>query len=234
MRGRLQGALTPSVYAARSIVVIGLLGVLAACAQLPHHDIVTGPTTAEPVPPPPPPSNGSAFQMAYNKPLFEDRQPRHIGDILTVVIDEKLDATKSSAANASREGSIGFKPAQVPKAFGSIFKDQGADISASNDFEGKGGANASNAFNSRITVTVRQVLPNSNLKVAGEKQIGINRGTEYLLFSGTVDPRTIRADSTVTSTQVADARLEYYGKGYISEAEQMGWLQRLILNLEPF
>lgn len=219
---------------ARFVLAMGTLVVLAACAQLPHHDIVTGPTTAEPVPPPPPPSNGSIFQAAYNKPLFEDRQPRHIGDILTVIIDEKLDATKSSAANASHKGSIGFKPAQVPKAFGSLFKQQGADISGSNDFQGKGGANASNAFNTHITVTVRQVLPNGNLKVAGEKQIGINRGTEYLLFSGTVDPRTISADSTVTSTQIADARLEYYGKGYISEAEQMSWFQRLLLNLEPF
>ncbi|MFR3707236.1 MAG: flagellar basal body L-ring protein FlgH [Enterobacter hormaechei] len=34
-------------------------------------------------------------------------------------------------------------------------------------------------------------------------------------------------------TQVADARIEYVGNGYINEAQNMGWLQRFFLNLSP-
>ncbi|MCM7617808.1 flagellar basal body L-ring protein FlgH, partial [Enterobacter hormaechei] len=50
----------------------------------------------------------------------------------------------------------------------------------------------------------------------------------------TKPPRTISGANTVPSTQVADARIEYVGNGYINEAQTMGWLQRLFLNLSPF
>ena len=85
-----------------------------------------------------------------------------------------------------------------------------------------------------ITVTVQQLLENGNLKVVGEKQIAINQGTEFIRFSGVVNPRTISSSNTVISTHVADARIEYVGNGYINEAQQMGWLQRLFLNLSPY
>jgi flagellar L-ring protein precursor FlgH len=209
------------------------VAVTAGCAQFPHHDIVKGPTSTPPLPPQPTPSDGSIFESAYSKPLFTDRRPRHVGDILTVILDEKLSATKNSAANASRNGSVGFKPTQIPRVLGHFLTGQDTDISGYNDFTGKGGANASNTFTGTITVTVMAVLPNGNLKIAGEKRININQGIENILFSGVVNPRMISADSTVTSNQVADARLEYYGNGYIAEAQHMGWLQRLLLNLSP-
>ncbi len=107
------------------------------------------------------------------------------------------------------------------------------DANGKNDFAGKGGATASNTFSGTITVTVKQVLANGNLRVVGEKQIAINQGTEFIRFSGVVNPRTISGSNTVPSTQVADARIEYVGNGYINEAQNMGWLQRFFLNLSP-
>src|SRR5699024_9661576 len=108
------------------------------------------------------------------------------------------------------------------------------DMSGDSGFSGEGGAKAANTFTGTITVTVLDVLANGNLKVAGEKRIGINRGIEYILFSGVVDPSMISATGTIRSSSVANARLEYYGDGYISEAQSMGWLQRLLLNVSPF
>ena len=85
-----------------------------------------------------------------------------------------------------------------------------------------------------ITVTVTDVMPNGNLLVSGEKQMGINQGTEYIRFSGVVNPRTVSGSNTVPSTLVADARIEYTAKGYIDEAQHMGWMQRFFLNVMPF
>ena len=73
-----------------------------------------------------------------------------------------------------------------------------------------------------------------NLRVRGEKQILINQGAEFIRFSGVVDPLEISDTNTVPSTQVADARIEYVGDGYINEAQHMGWLQRFFLNISPF
>ncbi|WP_307570606.1 flagellar basal body L-ring protein FlgH [Pantoea anthophila] len=208
---------------------------------MPHRPLVEGKTTAEPVAAMPVVSNGSLFQsgqaMNYGyQPMFEDRRPRNVGDILTIVLQENVSASKSSSANASRNSADALTFDATPRFLAGLFGGDRANtsISAKNDFTGKGGAAAKNTFSGTLTVTVNQVLENGNLRVVGEKQIEINQGTEFIRFSGVVNPRTISGNNTVASTQVADARIEYVGNGYINEAQQMGWLQRLFLNLSPF
>lgn len=214
---------------------------LSGCAYIPHDRVVSGPTTASPAPATPPRPNGAIFQgvqpMNYGyQPLFEDRRPRNVGDILTIVLQENVSASKSSSANASRNGTSKFDFATVPRYLEGGFGGARANMEASgeNQFNGKGGANANNTFSGTITVTVEEVLFNGNLRVVGEKQIAINQGTEYIRFSGVVNPRTISGNNSVPSIQVADARIEYVGSGYINEAQNMGWLQRFFLNVSPY
>ncbi|MGG5216906.1 flagellar basal body L-ring protein FlgH [Rahnella variigena] len=228
--------------AASQLIVAGALTLLlTGCAYLPHKPLVDGVTTASPAAAATTTANGSVFQtgqaMSYGyQPMFEDRRPRNVGDTLTIVLQENVSASKSSSANANRGGSTDLSVDAVPSMLaGLLGGDRAAtSISGKNDFSGKGGAAAKNTFSGTITVTVQQLLENGNLKVVGEKQIAINQGTEFIRFSGVVNPRTISSSNTVISTQVADARIEYVGNGYINEAQQMGWLQRLFLNLSPY
>ena len=222
-----------------ALLMLGAL--LTGCADVPHKPLVEGVTSASPAQAQPGLANGSIFQtgqaMNYGyQPLFEDRRPRNIGDTLTILLQENVSASKSSSANASKGGSAGLSFNAMPRFMNGLFSGNRANtaIEGSNDFNGKGGAAAKNTFSGTITVTVKQVLENGNLMVVGEKQIAINQGTEFIRFSGVVNPRTISGSNTVISSQVADARIEYVGSGYIHEAQQMGWLQRLFLNLSPF
>ena len=150
-------------------------------------------------------------------------------------MQENVSASKSSSASANRNGSAGLGFDAVPHALSGLLGGDRAraEMSGKNDFSGKGGAAARNTFSGTLTVTVTELLANGNLRVVGEKQIAINQGTEFIRFSGVVNPRTISSGNTVPSTQVADARIEYVGNGYINEAQQMGWLQRLFLSLSP-
>lgn len=214
---------------------------IVGCAQIPRKSLIEGPTTAVPLPPPAPSVNGSIFQasqpMNYGyQPLFEDARPRNIGDTLTINLQENVSASKNSSANASRNGSGNFTATTTPRLLEGLFGNARVDfqMDGKNDFNGKGGANANNRFNGTITVVVDQIMSNGNLHVVGEKQIAINQGTEYIRFSGVVNPRTIGGNNAVNSTQVADARIEYFGDGYINEAQTMGWLQRFFLNVSPF
>ena len=102
------------------------------------------------------------------------------------------------------------------------------------DFTGTGGASANNAFNGTITVTVIDVYPNGNLLASGEKVVAINQGNEFIRFSGVIDPNTVTSTNTVQSTQVADARIEYRGSGFIEQSNTMGWMQRFFLAILPF
>lgn len=222
------------------LMVAALLLTLSGCALVPRKPLVEGSTTAQPLPASPPVVNGSIFQgvmpMNYGyQPLFEDRRPRNIGDTLTITLQENVSASKSSTANAGRNGSSSFGLTATPSSLSGLLGGDKTTFAGAgkNDFEGKGGATANNTFTGTITVTVNQVLPNGNLNVIGEKQIEINQGTEFIRFSGVVNPRTISGSNSVVSTQVADARIEYVGNGYINEAQTMGWLQRFFLNISP-
>ncbi|MCX2780107.1 flagellar basal body L-ring protein FlgH [Microbulbifer thermotolerans] len=218
----------------KKITVAALIMLNAGCAYLPRSSVVSQEEwVSVPVPPPAKP-NGAIYQADRGyRPLFEDRRPRMAGDLLTVVFNEQVSASKSAESNASRSGTGSLTSTVVPDGLESL-TDYGFDIEGSNDFEGGGGASAENTFTGTMAVTVLEVLPNGNLRVRGEKQIVINQGTEYIRFSGIIDPREISSANTVLSTQVAEARIEYVGDGYIDEAQHMGWLQRLFLNLSPF
>ncbi|MGJ7612077.1 MULTISPECIES: flagellar basal body L-ring protein FlgH [unclassified Variovorax] len=222
----------------RAVLLAALAALAAGCAQLPREPLVHQPMTARAdnyAALQPRRTPGAIFQDGPGaNALFEDRRPRNIGDILTILISEKVNATKNSGANASRTGSTSSVFAAIPKLIGGLLDGQDAKLSGANTLNAKGGANANNTFNGVITVTVTDVMGNGNLLVSGEKQMGINQGTEYIRFSGVVNPRTVSGNNTVPSTLVADARIEYSAKGYIDEAQTMGWMQRIFLNVMPF
>lgn len=209
--------------------------VLGGCAQLPRSSVVGKPEQVQVPEQAEPQPNGAIYQSRQNfQPLFEDRRPRHVGDILTIVLNEQVSASKNSASNAKRGGSANVTPNVLPNGLKGLTNDLSLDVKGNNDFSGSGGSKANNTFNGTITVTVMEVQPNGNLRVRGEKQIAINQGAEYIRFSGVVNPRTITVQNQVSSSQVAEARIEYVGDGYINEAQTMGWLQRFFLNVSPF
>jgi len=198
-----------------------------------------------PARPAPPPQlvlpNGAIYQAQYAsasgysyRPLFEDRRARAVGDVLTININETTAASKKSGSTAARNGSDNMSVTSLAGLPGKSFLGANLAASSASTFEGKGDSASNNAFTGIITVTVIEVLPNGNLLVSGEKQIGINQGSEFVRFSGVVNPAMISPANAVSSTQVADVRLEYRGNGYIDEAQTMGWMQRFFLSFMPF
>lgn len=226
-------------------LAVALVAIAAAGCSAPQVR-VHEPTSVRPAPAAPAPAraDGAIYRPEAYRPLFEDRRARFVGDTLTVVISEKISAAQQNATSASRSGAIKAEaPAfEVPAVRGIAgvrsvpgrVAGTDIDISSSVKHDAKGAASASNAFSGTIAVTVIEVLPNGNLLVAGEKEIGTNREVERLRFSGVVNPATIVAGNQVSSTQVADARLEYRGEGAVDSAQVMGWLARFFLSFLPF
>lgn len=213
------------------VSLCGLL-VLGGCAATPTS-VVKEPLSARPqAAAPARPANGTIFQAAQYRPLFEDRRARMVGDILTIAINEKTNAGKDSASKASKTGSAS---ASVPSIAKLLFLKplQGTSVSAdsSNKYEDKASVSSGNNFTGSITVTVVEVLPNGNLVVGGEKQVALDKDTEYVRFSGVVSPDTITTGNVVSSTQVADARIEYRTSSKIDSAEVANWLARFFLSV---
>lgn len=227
--------------AARLVLPAALLtGCMASVPPTQVHQ----PMTARPAPVSPPTAknaSGSIYLAAHPgqpyfgyRPLFEDRRARNVGDVIVIQINEKTAASKKSDSSAERNQTSNFGVTSILGLPGKSFQGSNLDASSAAKFDGKGQATNNNDFTGTITVTVIEVMPNGNMLVSGEKQIGINQGSEFIRFSGIVNPSTIANGNTVSSAQVADARIEYRADGYIDSAQVMGWLARFFLTVLPF
>ena len=217
---------------ALSLVAAVAVALLSGCAATPSS-IVSAPMTARPLTTEQMqavPNNGAIYQPAAFRPVFEDRRARHVGDVLTLVITERTSANKAGTAAGNKSGSVS---ATLPGKLSSTF---GNPLSAAttNTYTDGDNQTASNAFTGTMGITVVEVLGNGNLIVAGEKQIGMNKGTEYIRFSGMINPDSIATGNTVQSTAVADARVEYRTANQIDRAELSSMASRFFQSLLPF
>jgi flagellar L-ring protein FlgH len=181
-----------------------------------------------------PVNNGSLFQAASYRPLYEIPRARQVGDLLTITITENVTAKQESTSSIEKTGSVNTSISALPlvKNAEQLAK-LDATGSASNVFDGKGSTESTHNFSGTITSTVIEVLPNGHLIIAGEKQIGVNRNVEVLRFSGQVDPVSIQPGNTVASSAIANVRVEQRGRGQQDAAQGIGWLARFFLSISP-
>lgn len=216
--------------------LMALAALLAACVPSTN---IKQPLTARPLPrtAPEQTNNGAIYQSGgYDRPLFEDRRARNIGDVLIINIVETTSASGKSGHTDDNSGSIALStPVVVGGSAGQTLQTSfGATGSSSVKSSGKSDSSGSNSFSGSITVTVTEVLANGNLRVAGEKQVAIKLSEEYVRFSGVVNPATISGSNTVQSTQVADVHVEYKGANNIDTAAVASMFNRIFFSVLPF
>ena len=214
----------------RPLFVIAVAALLQACASAPRQ---ADPVADDFAPVQPSASlgelaPGTVYNPAANFALFTDLRARQVGDILTVLLVERTNASKESSTSTEKGTSVdtgmpifgGRQPTHNGRPL------LNNEIDSSNSFDGKADSSQSNRLDGSITVTVAERLPNGNLLVRGEKQITINQGQEYVRLQGIVRPVDIGPQNTVQSTKVGDARITYSGKGALADANHPGWLSR--------
>jgi flagellar L-ring protein precursor FlgH len=219
-----------------AVICAAVFAALSGCEQLnprPPVDLAS-PIYAAPVASPPPTvANGSIYQAAQYRPLFEDYRARLVGDSITVQIVEKISATQKSTSSIDKSGKVSAGITALPLISPNSFGRASAAGTSSNTFAGAGTTANSNEFTGTITAVVTGVLPNGHLLVAGEKQIGVNHNVDVLRFSGQIDPRMIQSGNVVPSAQIANVRIEQRGRGAQADAQGIGWLSRFFLNVLP-
>lgn len=179
------------------------------------------------------PANGAIFQASEGyAALYEGQRARRVGDPLTIVLVERMAASKSAASNLDSKGSFGLAgPSSGPL---SLFNPTDAQASGNRGFQGQGMADQSNALSGEVSVTVAAVYPNGTMLVQGQKRVTLNRGDEFVQIKGIVRTIDVDANNRVPSTRVADAKISYIGKGDVARASRQGWLSRFFQVISPF
>lgn len=200
---------------------------LAACGANPvQRDSAPAPVLVQPAAPAP--TAGAIYNASTGFALFEDPKARVAGDLLTVLLIEKTQAKKAAATSTSKDSSASISN---PTLIGRPLTRGGVgigefELEGSRSAGGKGDSSQSNQLSGSVTVTVVQRLSNGNLVVSGEKNLELNQGSERVRLSGIVRQVDIRPDNTITSDRIADARIEYVGRGALADANAQGWLSR--------
>lgn len=169
-------------------------------------------------------TRGGLFRAGYSSgSLLQDKRALRVGDILTIVLDESTQSSKSAGTSYGKSSEVGMG---VPRVLGKDYPDAETSISSSRDFSGSAASSQQNALRGSIAVTVHQVLPNGTLLVKGEKSLRLNQGDEFIRLSGLVRVQDINNNNQISSRHVANARISYSGRGALSDSNQAGWLTR--------
>jgi len=187
-------------------------------------------------------NNGSIYQAGFENNLYGDRKAFRVGDIITITLNEKTQASKKANSDMSKDStnklgltSLFGSSLTTNNPVGSGDLSLSAGYSGNRETKGDSAAGQSNSLTGSVTVTVADVMPNGILSVRGEKWMTLNTGNELVRIAGLIRADDIATDNTVSSTRVADARITYSGTGAFADASQPGWFDRFFLSpLFPF
>ena len=173
--------------------------------------------------------------------LFEDARARRVGDILTIQIDERADATRDANTNTSNSNEIDLGVSSFLTAMSQLAQknsslDPGALVSAMSEskFNGGGSTTRSGELRATLPVRIKRLLPNGDLYVEGNKVLLLNDEESHLYISGVVRPVDISPSNAVSSSVIADVELEYTGRGVIADKQRPGWFSRFLDFIWPF
>jgi len=179
-------------------------------------------------------TQGSIYQQRTAMSLFETPRAQHVGDVLTIEVAENYSGANSAEAKASRTSDITATAADKSTGTAARLAKLFNIGSASTTFDGSGSITDTDAVTGTLAVTVIDVMPSGNLLVSGEKVIASGQNRDRLRLSGVVNPKDILAGNYVSSTKVANARIEQVGTGMLADSTTVGWLQHLFLSVLTF
>lgn len=167
------------------------------------------------------------------------------GDLVTVLVRESVEASTVANTNTKKESDVQAQAAAGANRFlvgngvdeSGIISEQKLpnwDLSAQNETRNQGQTKRTSTLTTTIACTISEVMENGNLKIEGEKTVTINREDSTLLVSGTIRPRDIGPDNSVSSTLVANAQVLLKGKGPLWNNQRRGLVTRFLDWFSPF
>jgi flagellar L-ring protein precursor FlgH len=187
-------------------------------------------------------SSGSLFDpRGVGSRLVTDARAQSVNDVVVVVIDEQATANRNASTSSSKQDE---RTAQLTSFLGLIAKLQkqypdfdGATamgLTSESSFSGTGQTSRSDRFEATVPSMVRQILPNGTLFIEGHRVVLVNEEEHHFYISGVIRPEDIDGLGQVQSSRIADAQIEFTGRGTLSAANSKGWLSSMLDVLWPF
>jgi flagellar L-ring protein precursor FlgH len=162
----------------------------------------------------------SLYKPQTFRALTSDRKAAAVGDLLTIQVFENATAATSADTATRRTASA---RASLVRSYSNPLH---AELEAGGDFDGGGSTKRTNRFLTTVTVAVKEVLPNGDLRVEGEQILSLNDERQTVNIQGRVRPVDIADGNVVLSTRLGDARISLVGAGELTERQRRSWWKR--------
>jgi flagellar L-ring protein precursor FlgH len=169
--------------------------------------------------------------------LFTDARALRMNDLVVIKIEEVADARRTTNTDIDRSSASN---ADITAFLGALAKIKGGSDqlkiggSSNASFNSEGKTGRSEYLTATVPAVVRKVLPNGNLFIEGHRVILVNAEEQHFYISGVVRPIDIDQENSVKSSMVADAEIEFVGRGVLTDNQKQGWLSRFLGWVWPF
>jgi len=223
----------------RGSLVAGLVCGLTACGSMPSSNMGHSPQF-EPVYPiaaaPAKPATGAIYVGRQSDSWFGKSKSFQVGDVITVLLNESSQATRTQNGTITRESKNDMVPSGLSTwgaGVGGWMKGIKMDGSSMSN-KGTGAADQQATLTGSVAVSVVEVMPNGNLVLRGEKQLALTEGSEIIQVAGIIRPDDVAPNNTVQSRRLANAQIAYRGSGDLANATKAGWGTSTLLKIWPF
>jgi len=166
--------------------------------------------------------------------LFTDVRAFAINDIVTIHIKEIASAKRDALTALDRKANMELNA----DVLGIMSSNQGSsnmvDADSDSDFNSKGETGRTDDVRFTVAGTITQVLNNGNLYIEGHRVVLVNEEEHHFYISGVARPEDIERDNSIVSYKLAEAHVEFTGRGVVSEAQNPGWFTRAMSYIWPF
>lgn len=185
--------------------------------------------------------SGSSLWDDRGGGFFADHRARKVNDVVTIVVDESAKASKAAGTALSRQSSadmgisafLGLEKS-VSSRNGNVDPAALVKADGKTSFDGNGKTTREETLNTTVTAVVKEILSSGNMLIEARRDVGVNGEKQVMVLHGVIRPEDVDGTNSVPSSRVAQARIEYYGEGVISEKQNPGWMAKIIDHLWPF
>jgi flagellar L-ring protein precursor FlgH len=165
--------------------------------------------------------------------LYTDARALRENDLVVVKVEEIADAKRSTDTDIQRKGETAANLSAFLDAVSAIPAIQ-LNGGSSTTFKGAGSTARTERLTATVPAVVKKVLANGNLFIEGHRVVLVNNEEQHFYISGVVRPIDIDQENSVKSSMVAEAEIEFTGRGVLTDNQRQGPLSRFFSWIWPF
>ncbi len=173
--------------------------------------------------------------------LTTDARAQGVNDVVVVLIDENARAQRNMNSESARQNSsstavesfLGMV-AKLQKEYPDFNGATAMQFAQESAYKGQGKTSRTERLQATVPAMVRQVLPNGNLFIEGHRVVLVNKEEHHFYISGVIRPEDIDGNGQVRSSRMADAQIEFTGRGEMTSGASKGWFSSILDYVWPF